>query len=138
MLLDSRHSDFFHISEPWEVPSSLDTASKSSTVLAAASSFHQSASRLTSVNDTPIPTAEASTQLIDEAVRVAKVEVLQESQLREIATLKQRSAAVLQRWYSVDILQVGECWADLEARVESVEQAVRRAKSVKQHDEGLV
>jgi hypothetical protein len=60
------------------------------------------------------------------------------SQLREIAALKQRSAAVLQRWYSVDILQVGECWADLEARVESVEQAVRRANSAKQHEEGLI
>jgi hypothetical protein len=121
-----------------EVQSSLDTASKSSTVLAAASSFHQTASRLTSVNDTPLPSAEASTQLIDAAVRAAKVEVLQESQLREIAALKERSAAVLQRWYSVDILQVGECWADLEARVELVEQGVRRINSAKQHEEDFI
>jgi len=66
------------------------------------------------------------------------VEVLQESQLREIAALKQRSAAVLQRWYAVDILQVGECWADLETRVKSVEQAIRRFNSAKQHEEGLI
>jgi broad specificity phosphatase PhoE len=120
------------------VPSSLDTVSKSSMVLAAASSFHQTASRLTSVNDTPLPTAELSTQLIEAAVRAARIEVLQESQSREIAALKQRSAAVLQRWYSVDILQVGESWADLEGRVEAVEQAVRRANSASQHDGGII
>lgn len=66
------------------------------------------------------------------------MEVLQESQVREIAALKQRSAAVLQRWYSVDILQAGECWADLEARIGSVEQAVRRVNSAKQHEDGLI
>jgi len=138
LKLYARHPDFFHILEPWDVSSSLDIASKSSTVLAAASSFHQTASRLISVNDTPLPATEASTQLIDAAVRAAEVEVLQESQLREITALKQRSAAVLQRWYSVDILQVGECWADLEGRVQSVEQAVRRVNSAKQYEEGLI
>jgi hypothetical protein len=120
------------------MPSSLDKVSKSSIVLAAASSFHQTASRLTSVNDTPIPTAELSTALIDAAIKAARVEVLQETQSRELADLKRRSAAVLQRWYSVDILQVGECWADLEGRVEAVEQAVRRANSARQHGERIV
>jgi hypothetical protein len=76
--------------------------------------------------------------LIDAAVRSAKIDLLQQSQLLEVAALKQRSAAVLQRWYSVDILQVGECWAELEARVEFVEQAIRRVNSAKQHEEGLI
>lgn len=138
LKLNARHPDFFHSTEPREVPSSLDTVSKSSMVLAAASSFHQTASRLTSVNDTPLPTAELSTQLIEAAVRAARIEVLQESQSREIAALKQRSAAVLQWWYSVDILQVGESWADLEGRVEAVEQAVRRVNSARQHDGGII
>lgn len=111
---DTRHPDLFHSIEPWEVPSSLDTCGKSSIVLAAASSFHQTASRLTSINDTPPITTELSTQLIDAAIRAIRVEVLQESQLQEIAALRQRSAAVLQRWYSVDILQAGEFWANAE------------------------
>jgi hypothetical protein len=112
--------------------------SKSSIILAAASSFHQTASRLTSVNDTPLPAAESSTELIDVAARATKIEVLQGSQSLEIAALKQRTAAMLQQWYSVGIMQVGECWADLEARVEYVEQAIRQVSSSKQYEGGPI
>ncbi len=91
-----------------------------------------------SIHDTPVPPAESSIQLMDTRGRVAEVEVLQETQLREIAVLKERSAAVLQRWYSIDIIQAGECWADLEARVEHAERAVRRATSAKQYEKDMV
>jgi hypothetical protein len=44
----------------------------------------------------------------------------------------------LQRWYSVDILQAGDYWAELEERVEEVEKHVRRASTMndKNHSEG--
>jgi hypothetical protein len=81
-----------------------------------------------------LPPAESSAQIIETQSQAALVEKVQDSQLREIADLKRRSAAVLQRWYAVDILQTGECWADLETRIEQVDRGVRQAELVKQQD----
>lgn len=119
------------------LPSSLDTANKLSIVLAAASTYSQTASCLTAVKDTSLPRTESSTQLINTGTQAAEVELVQQNQQREIAALKQRSAAVLQRWYTVDILQTGEYWADLESRVEHVEQTVRRTTSRQQVEDGI-
>jgi hypothetical protein len=110
-------------------------ASKLPTVLAAATSYPQIASRLTSILDMPIPTAESSTQLAITQPSIATLEILQDSQMLEIVNLKQRSAAVLRRWYSVDIVKAGECWADVEGRVELAEQRLRRAALLKHQGE---
>ncbi|EDN95544.1 hypothetical protein SS1G_11422 [Sclerotinia sclerotiorum 1980 UF-70] len=52
--------------------------------------------------------------------------------------LRQRTAAVIQRWYTVDVLRTGESWAELEERVQHVEQKVRRAIAMKQLDDDMV
>lgn len=114
---------------------SLDTSSKLSTVLAAASLFPQAASRLISINDTRLPTAELSTELIDTGAELVKLQMLQEQQSQEIAALRQRTTAVLQRWYSIDIIQAGEYWSNLEDMVEVMEQNLRRASVQKCENE---
>src|SRR5436309_15963008 len=96
-------------------------------VLASASSYPSTASRLTSIRDVPIPPAELSARLIDLQPRIAMVEALQVAQNADIAELRERSAAVIQRWYTKDVLGAGETWADLEGRVAVVEQKIRRA-----------
>lgn len=86
----------------------------------------------------PIPPAELSTQLIDLQPRIAKVETLQAAQNTDIAELRERSAVVIQRWYTVDILRAGESWAELEGRVEQVEQKVRKTALAKRLDDDMV
>jgi uncharacterized coiled-coil protein SlyX len=107
-------------------------------VTASASSYPSTASRLTSIRDVPIPPAELSAQLIDLQPRITKVEALQAAQNSDIAELRTRSAAVIQRWYTLDILQAGESWAELESRVEQVEQKVRRAALTKRLDDDMI
>jgi len=107
-------------------------------VTASASSYPSTASRLTSIRDVPIPPAELSAQLIDLQPRIAKVEALQAAQNSDIAELRARSAAVIQRWYTLDILQAGESWAELESRVEQVEQKVRRTALTKRLDDDMI
>jgi hypothetical protein len=63
--------------------------------------------------------------------------MLQDSQEKSIASLKERSAVILQRWYSVDILQSGEYWADAEARLGLVEQGIRRTEIVRSKEDKL-
>lgn len=106
--------------------------------MASASSYPSTASRLTSILDLPIPSGDLSTQLIELQPRVAKVESLQAAQNSDLAELRERSAALIQQWYAMDIIQAGDSWAELEGRVEQVEQQMRRASLAKRVDDALV
>lgn len=105
-------------------------------MLSAAPSYPSTGSSLTSILDTPIPDAELSAKVMSTAPQLSDLVDLQNSQLKTIAALKGRTSVVLQRWYSVDVLQSGEYWADVEARVDAVEQTVRQATHVR-HQEDL-
>jgi DNA phosphorothioation-dependent restriction protein DptG len=106
--------------------------------MASASSYPSTASRLTSILDAPIPPAETSTQLIDLQPRVANIEALQVVHESEIAELRQRSAAVIQKWYNMEILQAGDNWAELVGRIEQVEQHSRRRSLAKRMDDDMI
>lgn len=86
----------------------------------------------------PVPPADLSAQLIELVPRIAQLEAVQAAQDAEIAELRARSAAVIQQWYTNDILRVGDAWADLEGRVEQGEQKVRRATLAKKIEESMV
>jgi len=121
-----------------EVPTTLDTSSILSIVLASASSYPSTASRLTSILDMPIPSTQQSTQLIDLVPRIAKVEAIQASQNAEMSELRQRSAALLQKWYTSDVLRLGDRWAEAEGRVGQVDQKVRRSALAKRLDDDMI
>lgn len=131
---DAQSPDLFQNADEGEVPSLLDTESKAAIVLASATSYPLTASSLTSILDTPIPAAELSAKVMATGPQIEQLAALQNSQLKTMAALKERTSQVLQRWYSVDILQSGEYWADVEARVDTVEQTVRRATQARQQD----
>jgi len=138
LRLHARHPDLFQSINSDDLPTTLDTSSILSIVLASQSSYHSTASRLTSILDVPLPPAELSAQLIDLVPRIARLEVLQASQDADISELRQRSAAVLQQWYTMDVLGAGEKWAEVEKRVETVEQNVRRAALAKRLDDDMI
>lgn len=56
------------------------------------------------------------------------MEVLQESQGRELAELRFRSASAIRRWYELNVLGASECWTEWEGRMSNVEKRVRRAE----------
>lgn len=137
-MIDSRYPDLFQSIDSADVPTTLDTSNITSIVLASASSYPSTASRLTSILDVPVPPAELSAQLIELQPRIAKVETLQAAQNSDIAALRQRSAAVIQRWYAIDILQAGDSWAELEGRVEHIEREIKRAALAKRLDDDMI
>ena len=66
------------------------------------------------------------------------MEAIQASQDAEIRELRERSAVVVESWYRRDVIGAGEKWAQLEGRVEAVEQRVRRVERVRKMDEEVV
>lgn len=54
------------------------------------------------------------------------MELLQESQGRELAELRLRSASAMQRWYELSVLGGNECWTEWEGRMSIVEKRLRR------------
>lgn len=104
----------------------MDTSAITSIVLAHASSFSETAARLTSVQDLPIPPASASVELIAMQPRLDKIKKVQEAQVREVSALRARSARLVERWLVVGVVGRGEVWAEWEERVRAAERGVRR------------
>ena len=58
------------------------------------------------------------------------MQLQQESQAREHAELRTRTAAAIQRWYELGVVGAGECWTEWEDRVETVEMKIRQKEVV--------
>ncbi|KAI7971571.1 hypothetical protein EIK77_002572 [Talaromyces pinophilus] len=113
------------------IPADLTTQNLASIVLSYATAFPETASRLSSLKDLPIPDAHASTALIELQPRLQKLLSIQEQQAIEISELRARSARLLQRWYELGVLGNSECWAEWESRLEDVEREVKRREVIR-------
>lgn len=103
-------------------------------VLSQASLYLTMSSGLKSVQDLPVPAAEASADLIALKPRIARLDMTMERQAREISELRERSATAMWRWYMVNIIAGGECWAEWEERLTQVERSVTRMERAKEED----
>lgn len=126
LQLHSQYPEIFQSTTSPEVPTSLSLSTQQAIILASPSAYNLTASSLTSVMDVPVPSAESSIQLIQLKPRLAKAKLRQETQTKEISELRGNTARILQRWYTLHILGVGECWSDYERRVQELERGVRR------------
>ncbi|KIW04712.1 uncharacterized protein PV09_04445 [Verruconis gallopava] len=111
-----------------------DEEQKLSLVLSEAPSYLATASQLRSLQDIPLPPTESFTQLVSQAPRFAGIMAVQDQQARDIAELRIRSALLVARWYEVQILGLGRCWADWEERMRGIERGVGRAESRSEAD----
>jgi hypothetical protein len=133
--IDARFPDLFFPAADDQLPSTLDTSTITSIVLAHASSFSETVSRLTSVKDLPIPAASASAELIAIQPRLEKMKEVREEQVHEVSALRARSARLVERWLEVGVVGQGEVWAEWEERVRKVERGVRRMQAVREKQE---
>jgi hypothetical protein len=114
--------------------STLTTDEKLSTVFSAAPSFHATSSQLTSIKDTPIPNPSTSADLISLLPRIYRAEVVQQTQAQEIADLRKRSAALLERWYLLGVEGVNECFVEWDKRTLKVDKLLARAQQAIEAD----
>lgn len=135
---DDRFPDLFQSPPTHEIPEGLSTRTLSSIVLSYATAFPETASRLTSLNDLPVPDAQSSAELIELQPKLDRLAQIQAQQAETISELRMRTARVLQRWYEVGLVGSGECWAEWEGRLEDVEREVRRREVVKERRENAI
>ncbi|KAJ5775612.1 Nuclear distribution protein RO10 [Penicillium nucicola] len=138
LQLHDQTPDLFQTTPPAEIPQGITTQTLSSIVLSYATAFPETASRLTSLNDLPIPDAESSAALIELQPQLDRLARTQAEQAATISELRVRSARVLQRWYEVGVVGNGECWAEWEGRLEDVEREVRRGEVFRERREGEI
>ncbi|KAB8255406.1 hypothetical protein BDV32DRAFT_130808 [Aspergillus pseudonomiae] len=132
LLLHDRFPDLFRPTPPQTFPENLSTQNLASIVLSYASAFPETASRLTSLNDLPIPDTQTSASLIQLQPRLDQLAQVQEEQAKQISELRVRTARALQRWYEIALVGGGECWAEWEGRLEDVEREVKREEVVRE------
>lgn len=133
--LDARYPDWFHPVSPDQVPSDLSPFEMLSIVLASATLFPTTSSRLSSVFDLPIPPTEGMTGLIQLQPRIDCLLVRQRKQDWEFLRLRQETAEMLERWYKTAILGVGECLAEWNSRLYLAERTVRRMEVARERQE---
>ncbi|KAL2043820.1 hypothetical protein N7G274_003340 [Stereocaulon virgatum] len=127
LKLYAKHPNLFQPTVS-DVPTTLSTSELLAVISSCATSYPTTASRLNAIKDLPIPNAESSTSLIALYPRLAKLELLQESQAREMAELRIRTASAIQRWYELGVLGESECWSEWEGRVVIIEKKVRQGE----------
>ena len=131
MMTDKSHPDLFQPTNTAEVPTSLTPSELLAIISSCATSYPTTASRLTAIKDSPIPSAESSASLIALHPRLAQLELRQEFQRREMAELRLRTASAIQRWYELGVLAENECWSEWEGRLNAVESRVRRGETLR-------
>lgn len=134
LRLQAQFPDLFDTSDPTSKPRTLDPATEASVVLAHASSFPETASRLSSLKDLTVPPAVSSQKLIELQPRLTKVTEVQAHQLKQVAEFRERSARIVERWISDGMVGSAEAWAEMELRVRDVANGVRRVERRKREE----
>lgn len=126
MRADAAQPDVFQSTNSDGLPTASSTPEILAIISSSAPVYPTTASRLTSIKDLPIPSAESSAALIALLPRLKRLEILQESQDQELAQLRLRSASAMKRWYELGPLGGSECWTEWESRMTNIERLVRR------------
>lgn len=106
-----------------------------SLVISHAPLYHSTASRLTSLDDMPVPDASLSADLLSLLPRMKRIDDVQSKQECQVAELADRSAELLERWYNIGIVSMGECWSEWEARIVGSERALRQEQARRRRED---
>ena len=115
-----------------------DVGAQAQIVLANATLFPTTTSRLSSLQTLQIPPVESSVKLNDLAPEIQAALVRQEKLDAEVTELRARSARVLEWWVKVGVLGMGDLWEEWEDRLEECDREVRRQERRRAEEEGYL
>lgn len=138
LKLQSQHPNIFEQTTGAEQTNTLPLAPQAALVLAHAQLYSRVSGQLQSLQETSVPDPTSASKLRELQPRIDKAAARQQQQANELAELRSRSAAAVERWYESGILGMAERWAEWEERMRDVEIVVRRLKAMKKREEELV
>lgn len=138
LKLQAQHPNIFNPGNNAEQPNTLPLPSQAALVLAHAQLYSRIAGQLQSLQETNVPDPTSASKLRELQPRIDKAAARQEQQANELAELRSRSAAAVEKWYETGVLGMAERWAEWEERMRDVEIVVRRLEAVKKREEELV
>lgn len=134
-LLDTKFPELLVSKSP--VPLT-ELSSQASVVLAHATLFPESASRLSSLQSLQVPSSEQSTKLSDLAPQIAHAQETQDELEQDIQELRQRSARCLEWWVKNGVVGMGDLWEEWEDRVRVAERQIGRIERRQKEEEGYI
>jgi hypothetical protein len=136
LLLHQQVPDLFHTSGVNSVPTTLAPASLAQLILAHEQLLKTTAGGLQTIHEIgTIPDSTVFVQLVASRPQLAKLETRQTEQAQELATLRARSAQLVERWYESGVLEMGGRWADWEEKLRDCEILVRREEASRKREE---
>jgi len=136
LALHATVPELFHQQDNLNAPTTLPVASLVQIVLAHSKLYHNISMQLSQVQDTPIPDPASAAKLIELRPRIDRLQARQNEQAQEFATLRTRSAKVLEAWHETGVLGMAERWAEWEERLRDVEILVRRREAALKREIG--
>ena len=139
LKLQSQHPNLFEQATTGaEQPSTLPLAPQAALILAHAQLYSRVSGQLQSLQETSVPDPTSASKLCELQPRIEKAAARQQQQANELAELRSRSAAAVERWYESGVLGMAERWAEWEERMRDVEIVVRRLEAMKKREEQIV
>lgn len=138
LKLQVQHPYLFSQANSAEQPNTLSLPSQAALVLSHAQLYSKISGQLQSLQETSVPDPTSASKLRELQPRIDRAAARQEQQAAELAELRSRSAAAVERWYETGVLGMAEQWAEWEERMRDVEIVVRRLEAVKKREEELV
>jgi hypothetical protein len=121
------------------VSASTDVLStQASAVLANASLFSQTASRLSSLQNLQVPSADSSTNLTTLKVGIEACSKKQNELDQEVDALRARSAQCLEWWITTGVLGMGDMWEEWQYRMVDLQRRLARYEIQSKDEEGYL
>jgi hypothetical protein len=140
LKLQAQHPSIFEqaIGAEQTNTNTLPLAPQAALILAHAQLYSRVSGQLQSLQETSVPDPTSASKLRELQSRIEKAAARQQQQAYELAELRSRSAAAVERWYESGVLGMAERWAEWEERMRDVEIVVRRLEAMKKREEELV
>ena len=138
LKLQAQHPSIFEQGIGAEQTNTLPLAPQAALILAHAQLYSRVSGQLQSLQETSVPDPTSASKLRELQPRIEKAAARQQQQANELADLRSRSAAAVERWYESGVLGMAERWAEWEERMRDVEIVVRRLETMKKREEELV
>lgn len=107
-------------------------------VLSHATLYPETASRLSSLQNLQIPSAEQSARLNDLSSSISESRQQQDKLDKDVQDLRQRSARCLEWWVRVGVVGMGDLWEEWEDRMLDIERRVAQFERRKEAHEGYI